>query len=373
MSQRQDHKHDVNQKSPSTPTDRQQQIQNNNLLKFNGCASLNSEDYQSFASQSPLLEATKSVSNEALSSKTSSILHPQALSPTPIKTVTATLLGFERSYPSIAKSFHPKTMSTLISATNSFSKTDYDPVCTLPASSSITGGKPTTLTLSSPTTSVTISSLLTPPATPIITSTSNPATFQPQVERKFSDSLENRPKKLHSSVEGKKARRVTWVTPWWMHHCSENTPLEKQDSSKALTNPLSPSRSPQNIKAPSIFSFLRAGSPSTNKSPLCTPVPKTSSIQVERGGRYRSLSSDSAVQAQRDNGIHKEGPADSITLDQGSADLLPRERTFQRGPSPTICRSTAPLSLPPDFTSDYKLRYSSPPYSTLHVYQVSIR
>ncbi|XP_037612528.1 flocculation protein FLO11 isoform X1 [Sebastes umbrosus] len=52
---------------------------------------------------------------------------------------------------------------------------------------------------------------------------------------------------------------------------------------------------------------------------------------------------------------------------QGRRDLTtPRqERTLSVESGTVQCRSSAPLSLPPDFSSGYKLRYSSPPYSTL--------
>lgn len=281
---------------------------------------------------------------------------------------SATPLGFERSYASIPKPFHPKTVSSLISTVSSVSKKDYSATASN-SSSFDTGSHPAATTASSSSllspavtsaitspTSATVSALLTPPATPVITNPTS-ETSSPKKEGKFSSSSEKEPKKL----EKKKVRRVTWDDSVDLQQ-SESTAVEKPESSKVQATPQATSKYLRN--APSIFSFLRSSSSSSSVSP---PKPKTSSIEVEKPGKYRSLSSDSADLAFREFERNKQRAGDTMIFNQGRQDLpTPRhERTLSVESGTVQCRTSAPLSLPPDFSSGYKVRYSSPPYSTL--------
>lgn len=401
----------LNPKSLNTPTESSSKYSNNHCTsKTNSTpASPYNKDPQKFTKPSFSLATTNTRNSQALTSKTASGLpltpntktsssfhsHPVASqtnihassytgssSQTPKFTNTAngTPLGFERSYVSVSKPFHPKTVSSLIPTADAFSKTNYSSVSTTSTTSSFTtvshpvatiAPSPSLLTspvtpaiASSPT--ITISSLLTPPATPINTSPNYSDTSSPKEGRTFSSSQERDPKKLRPRVEGKRVRRVTWEDSVDLQR-SEPTTVEKAEPSEVSTSPPSPSRSPQSITAPSIFSFLRSSSPSTNASPLCSPTPKTSSIQVAKGGKYRSLSSDSADLASTERERYKQRPSDTMIFDQVRQDLTtPRqERTLSVESGTVQSYSSAPPSLPSDFSSGYKLRYSSPPYSTL--------
>lgn len=243
-----------------------------------------------------------------------------------------TPLGFERSYAPVPKPFQPNASSHLVATTNSSQS-----FLSLPAKSSPT--------------SVTVSSLLTPPATPVITSPSYSETSSPKGGRTFSNSPERDPKK----PEGKKLRRVTWEDSVDVLS-SQTATVEKPNPSRVQTNPISSPRFPQTT--PSIFSFLRSSSPSTSTS-LCSPNPKTSSILVGKGGKYRSLSSDSAERER-----NKQRPGDGVNFVQ-SVPTPRQERTLSVESGTVQCYPSAALSLPPDFSNDYNLRYSSPPYSAM--------
>ncbi|XP_041823755.1 mucin-5AC isoform X2 [Melanotaenia boesemani] len=264
--------------------------------------------------------------------------HPQAPSPqTPKFTNKSNItpIGFERNYACLPKPFQPKSASSLTPGVYSFSKTNCSPLSTTHAavSSSLSLSS---LSVTPPRTSPT--SLLTPPATPVITSPSSD-TSSPKGGRLFSNSPEREAKKTSNGLEGKKGRRVTWED-------SVDVQCSEPDPPRIQMNPLSPSRLPQSI--PSIFSFLRSGSPG-----------RASNIQVGKGGKFRSFSSDSAEKT-------KPRP-DSLSFDQGGQDIntFRQERTLSVESATTPCRPSAPLSLPPDFSNRYNLRYSSPPYSTL--------
>ncbi|XP_008291012.1 mucin-4 [Stegastes partitus] len=391
----------LNPKSSNTPTESSSKYKNSPCpAKTNNTPlPLHNMDSQKFTKPSLSLDFTTTYSSPALVSQTTSGLPPAtntknsfpfsspsvssqtsihassytgSLSQTPQLTnkSNTTPLGFERTYASTPKPFQPKTSSSLIPSVSSFSKTNYSSAST--TSCSNTGSHPvspastspsflsppvTTAMTSSPTS---ISPLLTPPATPVISSPNYLETSSPKGGKTFPSSPETDPKK-RSSAEGKKARRVTWEDSVDVQ-VSEPTTVEKQEPSRAPTNVLSPSRFSRN--APSIFSFLRSSSPTTSTSPLPSPTPKTSSIQVGKGGKYRSLSSDSADLTSREK--NKQRTGDTMLFDQGKQDLTtPRqERTLSVESGTVPCCSSAPLSLPPDF-SGYKLRYSSPPYSTL--------
>lgn len=290
------------------------------------------------------------------------------------KTANNTPLGFERSYVSVPKPCHPKTVSSLFPTTRVFSKTNYSPAPTSPTySSSTSDSHPTTTavpcpslpaspvapTLASSSTTIT-SSLLTPPATPIITNPNYLNASSPKKEGTFSSSQEIDAKKQHSNGEAKKVRRVTWEDSVDNQH-SEPARVETPNQCQIP----SPSRSPLSIKAPSIFSFLRSSSPNTNTTPLRSPAPKTSIIQVAKAGKYRSLSSDSADLASRKQERCEQTCSDCLISDQRRQDLPRQERTLSVESGKVHCHTSAPLSLPPDFSSGYKVRYSSPPYSTL--------
>ncbi|XP_028288507.1 flocculation protein FLO11 isoform X2 [Parambassis ranga] len=341
----------LNPNSSNTPTE------SGSKYKINHCPpkannapiSPHNTDSRRFTKQSLSLDLSTSLNSRALTSQNASGVppntrslsfhsHPQtsintgssSLMPKFTNKTNTTPLGFERSYAPIPKPFQPNPSSHLVATTNSSQN-----LLSLPAKSFPT--------------SVTVSSLLTPPATPI-TSPSYSETSSPKGGRTFSNSPETDPKK----PEGKKVRRVTWEDSVDVH--AQAATVEKPNPSRVQTNPISPPRFPRTT--PSIFSFLRSSSPSTSTS-LCSPNPKTSSILVGKGGKYRSLSSDSA---ERDR--NKQRPGDGVNFVQGFT--TPRqERTLSVESGTVQCHPSAALSLPPDFSSDYNLRYSSPPYSAM--------
>ncbi|XP_038581200.1 mucin-17 [Micropterus salmoides] len=393
----------LHSKASNTPTESSSKHNNHCTSKTNSTPiSPHIKDSQKFTKPSICLATTSTHSSQTsfilpLTPNTSSSFdsHPVASqtnihapsytgssSQTPKFTYTsnATPLGFERSYASVPRPFHPKTVPSLNPPVSAFSKTKYSPVSTASTTSSATAGSyapasvapslslrmpPYTPAIaSSPT--ITISPLLTPPATPSITSPSYSETSSPKEGKTFSNSPEKTSKKLLPCVKGKRVRRVTWDDSVDIQH-SEPMAVEEPETSAVPVSPQSPSGCPRSVKAPSIFSFLRSSSPATNTSSFCSPSPKTSSIQVVKGGKYRSLSSDSADLASRERERSKNRSNDHMIFDQGRRDLTTtrQERTLSVESGSVQCRSSAPPSLPPDFSSGYKLRYSSPPYSTL--------
>ncbi|XP_053198469.1 mucin-16 [Scomber japonicus] len=386
----------LNLKSSNTPTESSIKYKNNHcpLKTNNNPVSSHNRDSQKFTKQSLSLETTDVLNSETITSKfvyglpltqntrTSASFqsHPSPvcsqtnmqnassynISPSQThKFQTATSpLGFERNYAPIPKPFHSKTASSSIPTVDTISKTNYSRVSTSSRPEAKTAPNPSLLTppitpaTSSPTT-ITISPLLTPPATPVITSPIYSETSNTKEGRTISSSLESDPKKQSPRTEGKRARRVTWEDSVDQQH-SEPVSLEKPDPSPTS------SLSPRSIRAPSIFSFLRSSSSSTNTSQLCNPTPKTSNIEVRRGEKYRSLSSDSDLTS-RERERTKQRSNDTMTFDQGRREsaLSRQERTQSVESGTAQCRFPAPLSLPPDFSTGYLLRYSSPPYSTL--------
>ncbi|XP_061569061.1 mucin-2 [Cololabis saira] len=275
-----------------------------------------------------------------------------------------TPIGFERSYTGIPKPFYPKAMSSLNPTVHSVSKNNFSPVCTS-STKSYTTLSPSLLspsitpTITSPITT-TSSFLLTPPETPVIISP-NSETSSPMREGTFAGNPEREPKKLHPEVEGKKRlRQVKWEDSVEVH-CVDPVTVRKADTPPVQMKPLSPSRFP-----PSIFS-LRSSSPERGTSPVCFPNSKDFSRQVGKEGKYRSFSSDSADLAIKEREKSKHRTGDTNIFDQGRQDSsIPKQgRTLSVESGTVQCHSSAPLSLPPDFSSSYKLRYSSPPYSTL--------
>lgn len=384
----------LNPKSSNTPTESSSKYKNNPCPAKTNNTPIPplSMDSQKFTKPSLSLDFTTTLSSQALNSQTTSGLPPTtntktsfSFSSPPVSSQTSihasphtgslshipqfsnksntTPLGFERTYASIPKPFQAKTVSSLIPTISSFSKTNYSSASTTSSTGRhpVSTASPIPSFLSPPVTPTTISSLLTPPATPVISSPGYSETPSPKEGRTFPSSPETDPKK-RLSAELKKLRRVTWEDSVDVQ-VSEPTTVEKPEPSQVPTSTPSPSKFSRN--APSIFSFLRPSSPTRNTSPLCSPTPKTSSIQVGKGGKYRSLSSDSADLASREK--NKQRAGDTMIFDQGKQDsTTPRqERTLSMESGTVQCHSSAPLSLPPDFSSTYKLRYSSPPYSTL--------
>ncbi|XP_010765412.1 mucin-17 [Notothenia coriiceps] len=396
-------------KSPNTPTESSRKFNNNhctsktnttptfsqnkNSQKFNkpplSLATTNILNSQELTSTTtfglPLTPNNKTISSfqsDPVGSQTNIGMYYTGSSQPPKfpNPANATPLGFERLYAFVQKPLHPETVSSLFLTGNANSKTHCSPVSTDSTSFPFTTGShpsaraapnPSVLTpiatpaiTSSPI--ITVSSLLTPPATPFNTSPSFSETSSPKEGREFLSSPESDPKKLRPRVEGKRVRRVTWEDSVDLKD-PEPITSKKPELSQVPKSPLSVSSSPQSLKNSSVFSFLRSSNPTTNTPPLCSHTPKTSGILVVKGGKYRSLSSDSADSASREQKRFKQRPCDSMILDPGRQDsTTPRpERTLSVESGPVHCRSSAPLSLPPDFSSGYKLRYSAPPYSSL--------
>ncbi|XP_034562156.1 mucin-3A [Notolabrus celidotus] len=316
----------------------------------------------------PLLKTDPSFSSKPVPSQNNyqTQSHSDSSSQTSHFKVGFTPLGFERSYDSVAKSFQPKTASSLL-----FSKTHTTPV----SPSSPTTAKhpaapdaPRTPLLPPPvipalTTSSTpniMSSLLTPPVTPIIPSPdSGPSS--PWEGRSLSSSQERDSKKHRS--EGKRVRRVTWEDSVDLQNSKPIT-VKTQEPSQVPTSPLSSPRSSPSVRTPSIFSLLRASRQTTDTSPACSTTTRTSSIQAGKGRKYPSFSSDAAESASKEQDRSKPDP---LVLDQKTQEVptTRQERTLSVESGIVESRSSTALSLPPDFSSGYKLRYSSPPYSTL--------
>ncbi|XP_053268318.1 mucin-12 [Pleuronectes platessa] len=295
-------------------------------------------------------------SNTDTSSQTSKLTEPQTANITP--------LGFKRSYVFVPT--HPKAVSSLIPTVSASPKINNIPVSTASVTScniarhpSVTNAPspsyPTPAIKLSPTTTTTLSSFLTPPTTPIITSPSYLDASNPKEGRKFSSSPERNNKK------GKRVRRVTWEDSLDLQ-CPEPVTVEKPDPSGVPTSPLSPC-----VRTPNISPFLSSGSPPINTSPLCPTTPKTSSIQMGKGGRYQSLSPDLPDLTSMEHEMSKQGAKDTLISEPARQDLTTtgRERTQSRESCKFQGHSSAALSLPPDFATGYKLRYSSPPYSSL--------
>ncbi|XP_060950102.1 mucin-2 [Limanda limanda] len=277
-------------------------------------------------------------------------------------TAYITPLGFKRSYVFIPT--HPKVVSSLIPTVSASPKINNIPVSTASVTSTNIASHPAVTTAPSPSyltpaiklspTTTTLSSLLTPPTTPITTSPSYLDASNPKEGRRFSSSPEGDNKK------GKRVRRVTFEDSVDLQ-CSEPITVEKSDPS-VPTSPLSPC-----IRTPSISPSLSSGRPTINTFPLCPTTPKTSSIQIGKVGRYRSLSSDLADLTSMEQEMSKQGAKDTLISEPVRQDLTTtgQERTQSRESFKVQGHSSAALSLPPDFSTGYKLRYSSPPYSSL--------
>lgn len=281
-------------------------------------------------------------------------------------------LGFERSYASIP--FHPKTVSTLIPTVSAYPKTSYSPVPTAsttpphnrsgPATACSTSALSPSMAPALPSTPTTItSSLLTPPATPIISSPSYFGSMSPNERRTLSSSLEKDSKNKNTHAEGKKARRVTWEDSVDVQQSQKGRAGKAEQANPPADTP--PSRPSVSTKAPSIFNLLRSSNPSANASPICSRTPKISSILVGKPGKYRSMSSDSADLASRRKETFELTPSDCTVSNQGRHTLTTsrHERTLSLESGTAHLSSSGSLSLPPELS--YKHRYSSPPYTAL--------
>ncbi|KAK7881171.1 hypothetical protein WMY93_029580 [Mugilogobius chulae] len=327
--------------SSYTPTDNNSKYQN--LYSTKNTSQMSNKD--KFSKQSHLNDITNAVtnanykssfdlfqSNKATSfqsNSSSSMTKEEKLSPK-----FSTPLGFERSY--VPKPYPVK--ANLNPTFSLYSKTNYSPT----HANSTAASSSSYLSPQSP--PVTVSSLLTPPPTPNYNSPSTPQTPSPKSNRPHSISVDSDPKKQNSKGEKKLTKRVTFEDP------VDSKAEEKQEP----VNPLSL----RNVKAPSIFSVLRSG----NQPSTFSPTPKSSSIQVGAGTKYRSLSSDSAELKSKE--LYKQMSTETFDHQKHGLNLPRQERTLS-AESATQYRSSAALSLPPDFSNGYKNRYSSPPYSTL--------
>lgn len=282
------------------------------------------------------------------------------------KTFNSSPLGFERSYASIP--FHLKTASALIPSLSTYpqtkcghvttaSSTSHTAVCsTSPPSPSVASALPST-----PTTTIS-SSLLTPPATPIASSPSYCDSSSPNDGRTLSSSQEEDSRNKNPRAEGKKARRVTWEDSVDVQQSQKLRAEKAEPSNLPADSP--PPRHAVSIKAPSIFSLLR---PSNQTSPVCSRTPKISSVLVGKAGKCRSLSSDSAHSASRLKETSEQTPSDCVVSNQGRQNLTTsrHERTLSLESATAQRCCSGSLSLPPELSAGYKLRYSSPPYTTL--------
>nr|XP_019943452.1 PREDICTED: mucin-17-like [Paralichthys olivaceus] len=387
----------INLKSSDSPTERSSKYKNDQVSSTP--TSLHNKDSEKLTKHSLNLSSTIPLNSQAPASKTTSDLPPTSNTKTdssfyfhPLHSQTnihtsntdsssqtskltdkanVTPLGFKRSYVSIPTHVHPKAVSSLIHTVSASPQLNNIPVSSASITSTTTASHPAVTTAPGPSfltpaiklspTTTTLSPLLTPPATPNNTSPSYLDTSNPKESRTFSSSLERDKKKLGQEVKGKRVRRVTWEDSL-DHPCSEPTTVEKPDPSGVSTSPLSPC-----VRAPPIFSFLRSSSPTINTSPLCPTTSQTPSIQMGKGGRYRCLSSDFADLTSTEQEMSKRGANETLISDPLRQELTTtgQERTQSIESGKVQCRSSAALSLPPDFSSGYKLRYSSPPYSTL--------
>ncbi|XP_014833191.1 PREDICTED: mucin-5AC-like [Poecilia mexicana] len=312
---------------------------------YDSSSSSNTKHTLSFQSQ----QASSNNSVHSSSAQTSTFTSKSNVSP----------LGFKRSYVCLPKPYHTKPVTSLIPSVNTLNKTrgSYTPATPI-TSSANTPRSPSTLsppvasTMTSPI-PVSASSLLTPPATPVIASpTSEPS--PPKLKSIVYNSLEREPKK-----HGKRERRVTWQDSV-DGQCSESVSVEKPDLPQVQANNSSaPTKLTQS--PPSAFSYPQSGSPEGGDHKAFN------NTQPGKGGKYRSLSSDCAEVVTRERGVNKQTVGDTMSSDQGVQGPFTtrQERTLSVESGTVQCRHSAPLSLPPDFPSGYKNRYSTPPYSTL--------
>ncbi|CAL8293060.1 unnamed protein product [Lota lota] len=275
-------------------------------------------------------------------------------------------LVFERTYPSVTKHVHPKALFIYQSIVSS--KTNCKPLLTGPTSptnpsttpvptttSSVHLTAPVTVptTTTSPTPLISTSFLLTPPVTPTPARSPSPKSSLSKKERSFSESLDISSSKMQSP---KGRRRVTWQDSVDLQKSEDDmgqASLPPTPSPPRKTSPLPLTRSPRSLESPSTFSFLRKGSPTDvpKSSPVCLPIPKTTSRKAQSGERSKQTVSANPVSPMELTSEH----IGMLRTSPG-----PDKRLSDRA---SQWHSYTPLSLPPDLS--YQQHYSSPPYSTL--------
>ena len=317
-------------------------------------------------------DTSSSFKVDAVPSHNNGDTFPQTLRLT--NTFNTSPLGLEGSHVSFP--FHPKSVCAPIPLVRAYPRTncshDAAASSTSPAASDSHSGRTTVCSTSPPSPSVgpplpfnssaISSSLLTPPATPILSSPSYSASSSPNEGRTVSSSQEKDPRNKNPRAEGKKGRRVTWEDSVDLQQ-SQKLRDEKAERCHFPADSPAP-RPPVSVKAPSIFSLLR---PSNQTSPICFRTPKISSLPVGKAGKYRSLSSDSADLASRPKETFEQPPSDCVASNQGRHNFPTsrHERTLSLESGTAQRPSSRSLPLPPELSSGYKLRYSSPPYTTL--------
>ena len=266
-------------------------------------------------------------------------------------------LVFERTYPSTTMNVHPKNLSMYQSTISS--GTICSPLLTSRTSPTTSSTTPvlTGTTTTSPTPLISTSFLLTPPMTPTPACSPSPKSSLSKRERTFSGSLDiSSSTKQSPTSKGKSRRKVTWQDSVDLQQSED----EKGQASVPLipsplqkTSPLSLSRSPRSLESPSIFSFLREGSPTEvrQSSPICLPVPKTTSLQAQSGERSKQTVTANPVKPMEGTSDHR---------GMSSTSPGPDNRLSDRASQWNV--STL-LSCPPDV--GYQQRYSDPPYFTL--------
>ncbi|XP_077410924.1 uncharacterized protein LOC144040531 [Vanacampus margaritifer] len=260
---------------------------------------------------------------------TSSVIGSTSQPKVPDIATTNALLDFIERYDATSKPFQPKDVSRHVPTVNASPATP----------TKVTSAN--TLTITSP--------LQTPSATTISPTRKAGGILTHQSEKD---------NKKSASVHGKRVKHVMWED-------SENFEPTKSPEPSVPTSPLSRSRSQRLIRAPSIFSFLRSSSQNTKNTPLCT-TPRKTNLQVGKGEKYRSLSSDSVDPTSREGGERKQSSSNAMSCDQERREPTPcrlqRSRSLQ---ADEFLYQTSARSPPPDFSNGYKIRYSPPPYTTL--------
>ncbi|XP_015246735.1 PREDICTED: signaling mucin MSB2-like [Cyprinodon variegatus] len=271
-------------------------------------------------------------------------------------------LGFKRGYVFLPKPFFSKPVTSL-SPTDNTNKMRASSISASPTISSATPQhSPSTLsppvpsTITSPV-SITASSVLTPPTTPVNPSPTS-ETSPPKLKGIVYNSLERDPKK-----KGKRERRVTWQDSVDVK-CSESVNVDKPDPVQVQSNSPAPTKLSQGSP---IFSYLQSGIAEGGGSPVYASDRGSLKTEMGKGGKFRSFSTDcvEVETSEHDKSKHKVG--DTMISDQGKKGPITtkQEPTLSVESGVVQRRYSSPLSLPSDFLSGYRHRYSTPPYSSL--------
>lgn len=205
-----------------------------------------------------------------------------------------------------------------------------------------------------------VSSPLTPPFTPTQTSPAHTASSTTG-ERTFTGALDASP--TNQAVK----QRVTWQDSVEVQHSESTSRGQRPESSPRSPSSPSLSRSLRSVGGPSTFSSLRSSSPTWGLSPHSPLGSRVSSLQVWRDKQCQlsRLSANSADQAAKRGGGSGVGRTSYFTFDSAAVEAPVSGLKRKVSEEEPTDQSSATLSLPPDFGSGYKLRYSSPPYSAL--------